>query len=273
MTDSDLTTHYTSGLADFNDVFVPHLTGLLEALGSGMWSFRRHRAFAAGSDVDMMAHIIDATALRREVAIYPGDWYGFLVGSARPDRIRWTTHSGGRFACLCVPSVRNGHLTDEMMTYLREADACLLNINLYPTLDAHERATIAEALAPILEKSIVSVSFSRGFGMTASQLGVVLVPEGNEDFETFHRQWEWFTYFHNQFAARAFALIDHETLSAVDRSRRDWVADWLRENALPETGTGTYYVKSFAVEGDLPEHFRPLVRDDLVRLCFKPPIS
>jgi hypothetical protein len=35
--------------------------------------------------------------------------------------------------------------------------------------------------------------------------------------------------------------------------------------------TGSYYVKAFRPEGVLPGALRPLARDGLVRLCFKPP--
>jgi hypothetical protein len=35
--------------------------------------------------------------------------------------------------------------------------------------------------------------------------------------------------------------------------------------------TGSYYVKAFRVEGEMPDRLRPLVRDVVLRLCFKPP--
>src|SRR5262245_50744388 len=76
---------------------------------------------------------------------------------------------------VCVPSVRNGHLTAGMLEFLEQAGMCLLNINLYPTLAAEERRAVSEALAPLLSRSLLSISFSRGFALTASQLGVVLV--------------------------------------------------------------------------------------------------
>jgi hypothetical protein len=56
----------------------------------------------------------------------------------------------------------------------------------------------------------------------------------------------------------------------VDRQRRRWVLDWLRRRQLPVVETGSYYVKSFRVGGGIPEPLRPLVRENLVRLCFKP---
>ena len=57
-----------------------------------------------------------------------------------------TRSSRGRLACLCVPSVRNGHLTEEMLGFLESAGACLLNLNLFPTLAADERRAVGGAL-------------------------------------------------------------------------------------------------------------------------------
>ena len=47
--------------------------------------------------------------------------------------------------------------------------------------------------------------------------------------------------------------------------------DWLRARNLPAVPTGSYYVKAFRVDGDVPDRLRPLARDGVVRLCFKPP--
>jgi hypothetical protein len=49
------------------------------------------------------------------------------------------------------------------------------------------------------------------------------------------------------------------------------VRDWLAARGLPAIETGSYYVKAFRPEGELPDVLRPLSRDGLVRLCFKPP--
>jgi hypothetical protein len=267
----DLTTHYTHGLDWFRGEFVPQLKQTLRDLSGSAWDLSDFDAFAAGSDVDFMSHLIDAVAAREDVCLFPGDWFGFLVGSAHQDRIRWTTDSREKLACLCVPSVRNGHVTSEMLDFLGGASACLLNVNLFPTLEATERRAVAEALAPVLSKSVLSVSFSRGFGLTASQLGVALVPRDHPYRAKYAQQWEWFTYFFNGLAARAFLALDLERVARVDAERRAWVRDWLTAKGLPAVESGSYYVKAFRAEGELPEVLRPLARDGLVRLCFKPP--
>jgi hypothetical protein len=216
---------------------------------------------------------VEAIAGSEEVCLYPGDWFGFRVGSSRPDRIHWTDRSQGKLACLCIPSVRNGHLTEEMAGFLEDARVCLLNLNLFPTLPAVERRAVAERLAPLLPKSVLSISFSRGFGLTASQLGVALVHRDHPYRARFAEQWEWLTYFHNAVAARAFMHFDIRAAQVVDDMRRASVADWLRGRGLPVIESGSYYVKAFRLNGPVPEELRPLVRDGVVRLCFKPPQS
>lgn len=271
LTAHDLSTHYTAGLSWFRGEFVPQLKQILSDLGGGAWDLSEFEAFAAGSDVDFMSHLIEAVAAREEVRLYPGDWFGFLVGSTHQERISWNADSQNRLACLCVPSVRNGHVTTEMLSFLEEANACLLNLNLFPTLEATERRAVAEALTPVLSKSVLSISFSRGFGLTASQLGVVLVPRDHPYRTRYAQQWEWFTYFFNGLAARAFLALDLDRVARVDAERRAWVHAWLNAKGLPTIESGSYYVKAFRPEGELPESLRPLARDGFVRLCFKPP--
>ena len=271
LTARDLTTHYTAGLGWFRGEFVPRLKQTLHELSGGAWDLSDFEAFAAGSDVDFMAHLVEAAAVREGVSVYPGDWYGFRVGSTHPEKVCWSADARGRLACLCVPSVRNGHLTAEMVEFLGGAGACLLNLNLFPTLPPAERKATAEALAPVLGKSVLSISFSRGFGLTASQLGVALVPRGHPYRTRYAPAWEWFTYFFNGIAAKAFMALDLGEVARVDGERRAWVADWLRSHGLPAVESGSYYVKAFRPDGDLPDAFAPLLRDGLVRLCFKPP--
>lgn len=271
LTARDLTEHYRSGLEFFHDRFTPHLKNVLRDLSGGVWDLDNHVAYAAGSDVDLMTHVIDGVAATEPVRLFPGDWFGFRVGSSQQANIRWDAAGSGGLVCLCVPSVRNGHFTDEMAGFLDQADACLLNINLFPTVAAEERRTIAQRLLPLLDRSLLSVSFSRGFGLTASQLGVLLVPRDHPLARRFHQQWNWFTYFYNAIAARAFMLLDLSEMQRVDEQRRAWVNNWLHDHDLPCVPSGTYYVKSFRAE-DLPPHFAPLHRGDFVRLCFKPPI-
>lgn len=270
----DLTDHYTSGLTYFHDEFVPQLKTRLSLLSGGEWplaDLSEFVAFAAGSDADLISHLIEAVAAREEVLLFPGDWFGFLVGSTHRHNILWQYDATDRLACLCVPSIRNGHLTGEMLGFLESASTCLLNLNLFPTLAATERSATARSLRPLLNKSILSISFSRGFGMTASQLGVFLLHRDHPYVRRFREQWSWFTYFFNALTARAFLRVNLADLQIVDDVRRTWVAHWLETHDLPSIPTGSYYVKSFAVTGAMPTLIQPLTRDGLVRLCFKPP--
>ncbi len=273
LTARDLADHYTSGLAFFHERFAPHLKGILRELSGGAWDLADFVAYAAGSDVDFMTHLIEAVAARGRVCLFPGDWYGFRVGATQTANLVWDSSGRGELACLCVPSVRNGHLTDEMLAFLGAAQQCLLNLNLYPTIAAQERRVVAEALSPLLGRAVLSISFSRGFGLTASQLGVFLVHRDNPLRIRFETQWAWFTYFFNALAARAFMLLDLQSLEAVDALRRTWVHGWLERRGLPAITTGSYYVKSFRPIGELPATLAPLARGGLVRLCFKPPFA
>jgi hypothetical protein len=271
LTAADLSAHYTAGLDWFRGAFVPHLKRTLRDLSGGVWDLTDFEAYAAGSDVDFMAHLVEAVAAREEVCLFPGDWFGFRVGCTHPERVVWDADARGRLACLCVPSVRNGHLTEEMAGFLEGAGACLLNLNLFPTLVPAERRAVARRLAGVLDRAVLSISFSRGFGLTASQLGVALVRRDHPYRRRYQGPWEWLTYFHNALAARAFQALDLARVAAVDAARRAWVLDWLRGRGLPAVASGSYYVKSFRVAGELPEALRPLTRDGLARLCFKPP--
>lgn len=101
---------------------------------------------------------------------------------------------------------------------------------------------------------------------------MALVPRDHPYRRQFASTWEWFTYFFNGIAARAFLNLDLAAVARVDAARRVWVGEWLREKGLPAVETGSYYVKAFRpANGEVPEPLRPLARDGLVRLCFKPP--
>jgi hypothetical protein len=271
LTARDLSEHYTTGLEWFHSDFVPSLKRVLAGLSGGAWDLTDFDAFAAGSDVDFMTHLVEAVAAHEEVCLYPGDWFGFRAGCTQLERIHWDAASRGRLACLCIPSVRNGHLTEEMADFLDNAGACLLNLNLFPTLEPAERHLVADRLEPMLGKSVLSISFSRGFGLTASQLGVALIHRDHPYRRRYATAWNWFTYFYNALAARAFQALDFARIKAVDRERRAWVSTWLRQRGLPELESGSYYVKSFRIQEEVPGLLRPLARDGVVRLCFKPP--
>ncbi len=271
ITASALSEHYTRGLEFFRDEFVTAIKQRLRDLSGGHWQLEEFVAYASGSDVDLMTHLIEAVAAREPVCLFPGDWFGFLVGVTHQHNVQWRYDATGRLACLCIPSVRNGHVTDEMFEFLDSAAACLLNLNLYPTLAAEERSSLARQLVPLLEKSVLAISFSRGFGLTASQLGLFLVHRDHPYRRRFEQQWDWFTYFYNAIAARAFLAIDLADLQAVDDRRRLWVGRWIADRGLPAVPTGSYYVKSFRVDEAVPDRLSLLAREGLVRLCFKPP--
>lgn len=271
----DLTHHYTDGLRFFHGELVPHLAAVLAELTGGVWDLSGYKGYAAGSDVDFMTHLVSAVAARDQVALYPGDWFGFRVGVADPQRILWDAQGRGALACLCVPSVRNGHVTAGMLEFLSAAPALLLNLNLLPTLPPAERRQVAAALAPLLPRAVLSISFSRGFGLTGSQLGVALVHPEHPFNRAYGTQWNWLTYFYNGIAARAFMHLDIAQMQQVDTARRAWVGRWLTERGLPVTDSGSYYVKSFRVLGDapLPQPLALLQREGVLRLCLKPPLN
>jgi hypothetical protein len=269
LTAFDLAEHYTRGITFFHERFVPHLKMTLEKLSGSVWCLDDYVAYAAGTDVDLMTHVLEAVAVREKVAIFPGDWFGFRVGCTQTANIHWDAN-GGSLGCVCVPSVRNGHTTPDMLDFLQRCETGLLNLNLFPTLTADERTQVSRDLFPVLDRSLLSISFSRGFGLTASQLGVILVHRDHPYRKRFQQQWTWFTNFFNAIAARAFMLLDLDAVQSQDDRRREWVLNWLRQQGLPAVESGSYYVKSFRVTGELPEYLRPLVRDDVVRLCFKP---
>lgn len=255
---------------------MPTLKERLAALTGGAWDLSEYVAWAGGSDVDLMTHLIEAAAARREVALFPGDWYGFLVGGTHDERMVWRTDPDGRDAAICVPSVRNGHFTEEMARFVDRSGTCLLNINLFPTLPAAERRAVAERLAGSLSKCVISISFSRGFALTAAQLGVALVHRDHPWVKARARQQAWLSYFYSSLAARAFVALDPARLRAVDDARRAWVAETLAQHGLPMVSTGSYYVRSFRPEGPVPDELAPLLRrdpgrGDVVRFCMKPP--
>jgi hypothetical protein len=271
ITVADLSDHYTTALEFFHDEFVPVLKQRLRELSGDCWDLDDYVAFAAGSDVDLIGHLIEAVAAREAVHLLPGDWYGFLVGSTQQQNIHWRSPSNGGLACLCVPSVRNGHFTNEMSEFLNHSSAALLNLNLFPTLIDEERHAVANALRPILPKAVLSISFSRGFALTASQLGVFLVPRDHPYVRRFEQQWNWYTYFFNAIAAKAFLELDFDAIGRADAARRRWVQSWLKDRSLPSIPSGSYYVKSFRPVGTIPAKLKCLTRDGLIRLCFKPP--
>jgi hypothetical protein len=264
-----LSNHYGDGLRWLRETFGPALIDRIRHLTGGEWDLDGWELFAAGSDVDLITHVTEAIAATGTVRGYPGDWFGFLVGGTHDDAVAFDGGAGD-LACLCVPSVRNGHLTAEMVEFLGRSPAQLLNINLFPTLAPEERRATANALRPLLPTALLSVSFSRGFGLTASQLGVLLVPPGHPLAERYRRQWSWFTYFYNALAARAFLAVDLDVMAEVDARRRAWTVAWLADRGLPDVTTGSYYVRSFRVDGATPPHLAPLVRDGVLRCCLEP---
>jgi hypothetical protein len=265
VTATDLSEHYTHGQAFLQDTFFPYVKTVLTRLSGEVWQLDDFVGYAAGTDVDFITHIIDAC--ENQVVIYPGDWGGFLVGPSRP--VSFSADSRGALACLCVPSVRNGLLTDDMLRFLAESRSNLLNLNLFPTLAPAERRQVALALDGMLHRSLLSISFSRGFALTASQIGVLLIHRQHSLLK-WRSNWEWFSLFYNTIAARAFMKIDLPEVDRVHAVRRLEVAQWHEQHDFPWQPSGSYYVKSFRIAGELPAAYNVLIRDGILRLCFKP---
>jgi hypothetical protein len=134
LSSDDLTHHYTNGLRYFRQQVVPYLKEVLSELTGGAWDLRHFHAYAAGSDADFMTNLVSAVADNAPVKLYPGDWFGFRVGVADPRNIVSNADGGGALACLCIPSVRNGHVTPEMIRSLHRSDACLQGIRFQTTV-------------------------------------------------------------------------------------------------------------------------------------------
>ena len=217
MTAADLANHYTDGLAFFHDRFVPHLKGVLHKLSGGAWDLGDFVAYAAGSDVDFMTHLVEAVAAGGRVCLYPGDWFGFRVGATQTANIAWDASGRGELACLCVPSVRNGHMTEEMFGFLGGAPQCLLNLNLYPTLTFEERREVAEDLKPAARTGRAVDQLQPRLRPDCVALGVFLVHRDHPYRSRFDSQWRWFTYFFNALAARAFMLLDAAAIESIDK--------------------------------------------------------
>ena len=128
-------------------------------------------------------------------------------------------------------------------------------------------------MQPLLGRAVLSISFSRGFGLTASQLGVFLVHRDHPYRIRFETQWTWFTYFFNALAARAFMLLDLPALEAIDARRRTWVTRVARESRIAGDRDGQLLREIVPADRRGPGDPGPAHARRLVRLCFKPPIA
>ena len=61
---SQVASLHTSGLAFFHERFVPQLKSVLGELSGGVWDLAEFVAYAAGSDVDFMTHLVEAVVMR-----------------------------------------------------------------------------------------------------------------------------------------------------------------------------------------------------------------
>src|SRR5258708_8470140 len=100
ITADDLTGHYTLRLEYFHDEFAPAVKQRLVGMTGGAWDLDDYVPYASGTTVHLMTHLIQAVAARESVHLFPGDWYGFLVGSPHQRNIRWDSKAQGRLACL-----------------------------------------------------------------------------------------------------------------------------------------------------------------------------
>jgi hypothetical protein len=64
----------------------------------------------------------------------------------------------------------------------------------------------------------------------------------------FETPWEWFTYFFNALAARAFVVLDLRSLEAVDARRLTTVHEWLERRGLPVIDTCSIYSIIFYIK-------------------------
>jgi hypothetical protein len=60
---SQVASLYTRGLAFFHECFVPHLKSVLGELSGGVCDLADFVAYAAGSDVDFMTHLVEAVVM------------------------------------------------------------------------------------------------------------------------------------------------------------------------------------------------------------------
>ena len=153
---------------------------------------------------------------------------------------------------------------DQAKAGIDTVDGLLRQAVAQPDLDI-----VTFMLAGVLDRSLLSVSFSRGFSLTASQLGLILIHPSHPLLK-WRTNWEWFSYFYNAIAARAFMHIDLAEVERIHTLRRAEVAEWHTSHEIPYESAGTYYVKSFRVEGELPPAYSPLMLHGVLRLCFKP---
>lgn len=77
-------------------------------------------------------------------------------------------------------------------------------------------------------------------------------------------------FFDSATAVRLRAMKETRDVAEKQRVLQQKLAE-VEAELSPGVETGSYYVKSFRVQGELPEHLAPLKRGDVVRLCFKPP--
>jgi hypothetical protein len=190
---------------------------------------------------------------------------GPLLGAAQPLKRLCVAEAEGWEVPLWQPRVEiyldvSGSMPDPRRT--RNAMTLAAQVLLAGAIRAGGRVRAAlYSGAPVLfwewsrseaELSRLSISFSRGFGLTASQLGVALVRRDHPWRRRYGPAWTWLTYFYNALAARAFRALEPGRLEGVDRERRAWVRAWLGGRGLPAVESGSYYVKSFRVEGEVP---------------------
>ena len=88
LTARDLAEHYTGGLTFFHERFVPHLKEVIAVASGGAWDLADFDAYAAGSDVDFMTHLVEAIAGASDrVACFPAT--GSAFESVRRRRPTW----------------------------------------------------------------------------------------------------------------------------------------------------------------------------------------
>ena len=238
LTARDLAEHYTSGLAFFHERFVPHLKECARRAKRRRLGPYRLRRLRRG--FGRRFHDASGRGGRRARPRLPVPrrlvWLPSRSDSDGEPRLGRFGPRGAGMPVRAVgakwtPDPGNARLPARRSALPAEPES----------LSDHAGRRAARSCggaSPLLERAVLSISFSRGFGLTASQLGVFLLHRDHPYRMRFETQWAWFTYFFNALggpcvhvarparaggarrtAADLGARMDRESRIAVDRDR------------------------------------------------------
>ncbi len=237
LTAESLSTHYTDGLTFFHETFVPALAGRITDLTGGVWDLSGHVAYAAGSDVDFMTHLVEAVAARGPP---PSSWAtGSASGSARRTRTRSTGMPPAEVPWPASASPRQRTAPDRGDDHISSRRG-RLSPQPEPVSNPGPSGTSADGprLLGLLNRSVLSISFSRGFRPYRLATRCALRTSRPSFAAGSPLNGTGSPIFHNALAARAFLAARPPRLESVDRLRRAHVADRLETRGLPSVATG-----------------------------------